>query len=69
MANTAEEAVLFAVLSQDAGEALRLLRDFTWSELNGIDDAAVNIEHLVGVVREERRRAATDAKVVTPPSG
>lgn len=64
MANTTEEAVLFAVLSKDAGEALRLLRDFTWSELNELDDAAVNIEHLVGVVREERRHAATDAQAV-----
>lgn len=69
MPNTTEEAVLFAVLSKDAEEALRLLRDFNWSELNGMNDAAVNIEYLVGVVREERRRAATDAKVVATPSG
>lgn len=55
MPNTTEEAVLFAVMSDDQEETLRLLRDFTWSELNGLDDAAVRMEHYIEKVREERR--------------
>ena len=64
MPNTTEEAVLFAVMSDDQAEALRLLRDFHWGELNRMDDYAVKVEHLVDTVREERRRAATDAAIV-----